>query len=113
MVSTKKYSPRKIYAGASKTARAGLHHQWWRSIFRPAQAATASQAATLRMLASSTYFKVLINDDIIETNRPMTLEQGMSTMHSTEGGKFNNVEQSMTLLGQVKGRIERAPRGNQ
>ena len=80
------------------------------SIFRPAQAATASQAATLRMLASSTYFKVLINDDIIETNKPITLEQGMSTMHSNEGGKFNNVEQSMTLLGQVKGRIERAPR---
>jgi lipopolysaccharide export system protein LptC len=80
------------------------------SIFRPAQAATASQAATLRMLASSTYFKVLINDDIIETNRPITLEQGMSTMHSNEGGKFNNVEQSMMLLGQVKGRIERAPR---
>jgi lipopolysaccharide export system protein LptC len=83
------------------------------SIFRPAQAATASQAATLRMLASSTYFKVLINDDIIETNRPMTLEQGMSIMQSTAGGKFNNIEQSMTLLGQVKGRIERAPRGNQ
>lgn len=80
------------------------------SIFRPAQAATASQAATLRMLASSTYFKVLINDDIIETNRPITLEQGMSTMHSNEGGKFNNIEQSMMLLGQVKGRIERAPR---
>ncbi len=83
------------------------------SIFRPAQAATASQAATLRMLASSTYFKVLINDDIIETNRPVTLEQGMSIMHSTEGGKFNNIEQSMTLLGQVKGRIERAPRSAQ
>jgi lipopolysaccharide export system protein LptC len=83
------------------------------SIFRPTQAATASQAATLRMLASSTYFKVLINDDIIETNRPMTLEQGMSIMQSTAGGKFNNVEQSMMLLGQVKGRIERAPRGNQ
>jgi lipopolysaccharide export system protein LptC len=83
------------------------------SIFRPAQAATASQAATLRMLASSTYFKVLINDDIIETNRPVTLEQGMSIMRSTEGGKFNNIEQSMTLLGQVKGRIERAPRSAQ
>ena len=83
------------------------------SIFRPAQVATASQAATLRMLASSTYFKVLINDDVIETNRPMTLEQGISIMQSTAGGKFNNVEQSMTLLGHVKGRIERAPRGNQ
>ena len=73
----------------------------------------ASQAATLRMLASSAYFKVLINDDIIETNRPVTLEQGMSIMQSTEGGRFNNVEQSMTLLGQVKGRIERAPRRTQ
>ena len=83
------------------------------SIFRPAQAATATEPATLRMLASSSYFKVLINDDIIETDRPITLEQGISVMHSTEGGKFNNVEQSMTLSGQVKGRIERAPKGNQ
>lgn len=83
------------------------------SIFRPAQAASESQPATLRMLASSSYFKVLINDDIIETNRPITLEQGMSIMNSTEGGVFNNVEQSMVLTGQVKGRIERAPRGSQ
>jgi lipopolysaccharide export system protein LptC len=63
------------------------------------------------MLASSSYFKVLINDDVIESNRPITLEQGMSIMHSTEGGVFNNVEQSMKLSGDVKGRIERAPRG--
>ena len=82
------------------------------SIFRPAQEATATQPATLRMLASSSYFKVLINDDIIETNRPITLEQGMSIMNSTDGGVFNNVEQSMVLSGQVKGRIERAPRRN-
>ena len=80
------------------------------SIFRPAQAATATQASTLRMLASSTYFKVLINDDIIETDKPITLEQGMSVMNSTEGGIFNNIEQSMKLSGQVKGRIERGPR---
>ena len=83
------------------------------SIFRPAQPATATEPATLRMLASSSYFKVLINDDIIQTNRPITLEQGMSVMNSTEGGIFNNVQQSMALSGQVKGRIERAPRGNQ
>ena len=80
------------------------------TIFRPAQEATASQEATLRMLASSSYFKVLINDDIIQTNRPITLEQGMSIMSSTEGGVFNNIEQSMVLSGQVKGRIERALR---
>lgn len=82
------------------------------SIFRPAQAATATEPATLRMLASSSYFKVIINDDIIETDKPITLEQGMSIMHSTEGGAFNNVEQSMVLSGQVRGRIERAPRSN-
>jgi len=83
------------------------------SIYRPAQSATASEPATLRMLASSSYFKVLINDDIVETNRPITLEQGMSVMHSTEGGTFDNIQQSMTLSGQVKGRIERAPRSAQ
>ena len=83
------------------------------SIFRPAQPSTATEPATLRMLASSSYYKVLINDDIIETDRPITLEQGMSIMHSTDGGTFNNVQQSMTLSGQVRGRIERAPRSPQ
>jgi len=83
------------------------------SIFRPAQPATATEPATLRMLASSSYYKVLINDDIIETDRPITLEQGMSIMHSTDGGTFKNVQQSMTLSGQVRGRIERAPRSPQ
>jgi lipopolysaccharide export system protein LptC len=82
-------------------------------IFRPAQAATETQPASLRMLASSSYFKVFINDDIIETDKPVTLEQGMSIMNSTDGGTFNNVDQSMRLSGRVKGRIERAPKGAQ
>ena len=82
------------------------------SIFRPAQEATATQPASLRMLARSSYFKVLINDDVIKTDKPITLEQGMSIIHSNDGGVFNNIEQSMVLSGQVKGRIERAPRSN-
>jgi lipopolysaccharide export system protein LptC len=65
------------------------------------------------MTARSTYFKVLINDDVIETTKPVTLEQGISVMQSTEGGIFNNIEQSMVLLGQVKGRIERIQPGAQ
>mgnify|MGYP000213957950 CR=1 FL=1 len=80
------------------------------SIFRPAQAASATEPATARMLATSSYYKVLINDDIIETDKPITLQQGMSVMNSTDGGTFNNIQQSMTLSGQVKGRIERGPR---
>jgi lipopolysaccharide export system protein LptC len=82
-------------------------------IFRPPQPATETEAAKPFMLARSTYFKVLINDDIIETNKPMTLEQGTSIMNSTDGGVFNNIEQSMVLSGQVKGRIERLPSGAQ
>lgn len=82
-------------------------------IFRPAQPPTATEAAKPRMTARSTYFKVLINDDVIETTKPVTLEQGISVMQSTEGGIFNNIEQSMVLLGQVKGRIERIQPGAQ
>ncbi len=82
-------------------------------IFRPPQTASATEPARPRMLARSSYFKVLINDDIIETNKPITLEQGVSIMHSTEGGVFNNVEQSMVLSGQVRGRIERIQPGAQ
>lgn len=82
-------------------------------IFRPQQAASASETTRPRMLARSSYFKVLINDDIIKTDKPITLEQGVSVMHSTDGGVFNNIEQSMVLSGQVKGRIERIQPGAQ
>jgi lipopolysaccharide export system protein LptC len=56
---------------------------------------------------------VLINDDIIKTNKPITLEQGVSVMQSTDGGVFSNLEQSMVLSGHVKGRIERIQPGAQ
>jgi len=82
-------------------------------IFRPPQTASATEPARPRMLARSSYFKVLINDDIIQTNKPIRLEQGVSVMNSTEGGVFNNIEQSMVLSGQVKGRIERIQPGAQ
>jgi len=82
-------------------------------IFRPQQAASASEPGRPRMLARSSYFKVLINDDIIKTDKPITLEQGVSVMHSTDGGIFNNIEQSMVLSGQVRGRIERVRQGVQ
>ena len=82
-------------------------------IFRPQQDASTSEPARPRMLARSSYFQVLINDDIIKTDKPITLEQGVSVMKSTDGGVFNNIEQSMVLSGQVKGRIERVQSGAQ
>jgi len=74
-------------------------------IYRP------PQNASPYMLAKSSYFQVLINDDIIKTHKPVDLEQGLSVMQSNAGGVFDNVQQSMKLLGTVKGRIEPAQQG--
>ena len=82
-------------------------------IFRPPQSASTREPARPQMLARSASFKVLINDDIIKTDNPITLEQGFSVIRSTDGGVFNNIEQSMVLSGQVKGRIERLKSGGQ
>jgi lipopolysaccharide export system protein LptC len=80
-------------------------------IYRPAQSASEIQKASPYMLAKSSYFRVLINDDIIKTDKPVELEQGLSVMQSNAGGVFDNVKQSMQLLGAVKGRIEPAQQG--
>ena len=80
-------------------------------IFRPAQAAQENQRASARMIMLSDYFQVLINEDLINTRYPLTLEQGLSILTSNEGGSFNNVTQTMTLFGKVQGRIEREQQG--
>lgn len=77
-------------------------------IYRPAQEASGNRKATPQLLARSSYFQVLINDDIVRTDQPLELQQGMSIMNSSQGGTFNNVEHSATLRGQVRGRIEPA-----
>ena len=80
-------------------------------IYRPPQSASETQKASSYMLAKSSYFQVLINDDIIKTDKPVELEQGLSFMQSNAGGIFDNVQQSMQLLGTVKGRIESVQQG--
>jgi lipopolysaccharide export system protein LptC len=82
------------------------------SLTRPAQAATATQAGSARLFMSSSKFTVLMNDDIVKTNRPVNLEQGQSIMTSQEGAVFDNVHQKLTMIGQVKGRIESESKGN-
>lgn len=82
------------------------------SLTRPAQAATATQAGSARLLMSSSKFTVLMNDDIVKTNRPVNLEQGQSIMTSQDGAIFDNVHQKLTMIGQVKGRIESESKGN-
>jgi lipopolysaccharide export system protein LptC len=54
----------------------------------------------------SSKFTVLMNEDIVKTNQPVTLEQGLSVMNSQDGAIFDNVNQKLIMTGQVKGRIE-------
>ena len=82
------------------------------SLTRPPQAATATQAGSARLFMSSSKFTVLMNEDIVKTNRPVNLEQGLSIMTSQEGAIFDNVHQKLTMIGQVKGRIESESKGN-
>ena len=77
-------------------------------IFRPAQEALGDRKAAPQLLARSSYFQVLINDDIVRTDKPLELQRGMSIMNSSGGGTFNNVDHSASLKGQVRGRIEPA-----
>ena len=81
------------------------------SLTRPAQAATATQTGSARLFMTSSKFTVLMNEDIVKTNRPVNLEQGLSIMTSQEGAVFDNVHQKLTMIGQVKGRIESEPKG--
>jgi len=82
------------------------------SLTRPPQAATATQAGSARLFMSSSKFTVLMNEGIVKTNRPVNLEQGLSIMTSQEGAVFDNVHQKLTMIGQVKGRIESESKGN-
>lgn len=78
---------------------------------RPAQPATSDQKGSARLFMSSSKFVIFLNDDIVKTDRPVILEQGLSIMQSQDGAIFDNVTQKLTMLGQVRGRIESESKG--
>ena len=57
-----------------------------------------------QMQADSQHFRVLVNDDVIETEKPVKLQRGMSVM-TASGMNYNNVTRVMQLFGNVKGNI--------
>jgi len=60
------------------------------------------------MTAASDYFKVLINDDIVKTDKAVKLTRGPSVM-TASGLIFNNVTREVQLLGNVRGTIVTGP----
>lgn len=57
-----------------------------------------------RMTAASQYFQLLVNDDIVKTDKPVQLTRGPSVM-TANGLIFNNVTREVQLLGNVRGTI--------
>ncbi|WP_019449650.1 LPS export ABC transporter periplasmic protein LptC [Cupriavidus sp. BIS7] len=57
-----------------------------------------------RMTAASQYFQLLVNDDIVKTDKPVELTRGQSVM-TANGLIFNNVTREVQLLGNVRGTI--------
>ena len=74
-------------------------------ISRPNQVGRNGEIVNPNMRASSSYFKVFINDDVVETNRPVKIEKGNSVITADEGAHFENIDQKIVFFGSVKGMI--------
>lgn len=61
-----------------------------------------------QMTAASEYFQVLVNDDIVKTDKAVKLTRGPSVM-TANGLVFNNVTREVQLLGNVRGTIITGP----
>ncbi|MBN3723724.1 LPS export ABC transporter periplasmic protein LptC [Burkholderia sp. Ac-20379] len=65
----------------------------------------AAGAGDPPMEADSQHFRVLVNDDVIETEKPVKLQRGLSVANATNGMKYNNVTRVIDLYGNVRGTI--------
>jgi lipopolysaccharide export system protein LptC len=63
------------------------------------------------MQADSEHFRVLVNDDVILTEKPVKLRRGLSVMTATNGMNYNNVTRVIQLYGNVRGAIAPADSG--
>ncbi|MGY2485796.1 LPS export ABC transporter periplasmic protein LptC [Cupriavidus sp. CP313] len=61
-----------------------------------------------QLTAASSYFQLLVNDDIVKTDKPVKLTRGPSVM-TANGLIFNNVTREVQLLGNVRGTIITGP----
>ncbi|WP_133650073.1 LPS export ABC transporter periplasmic protein LptC [Paraburkholderia flava] len=73
-------------------------------LYGNAQILRAPGAGDPQMQANSEHFRVLVNDDVIETEKPVKLQRGLSVM-TASGMNYNNVTRVIQLFGNVRGAI--------
>ncbi|WP_186110956.1 LPS export ABC transporter periplasmic protein LptC [Burkholderia gladioli] len=74
-------------------------------LYDDAKILRAAGASDPPMEADSEHFRVLVNDDVIETEKPVKLQRGLSIANATNGMKYNNVTRVIDLYGNVRGTI--------
>ncbi|WP_179401237.1 LPS export ABC transporter periplasmic protein LptC [Burkholderia guangdongensis] len=65
----------------------------------------AAGAGDPPMQADSQHFRIFVNDDVIQTEKPVKLQRGLSVANATDGMKYNNVTRVIELYGNVRGTI--------
>ena len=68
------------------------------------RSSTAGPRAREQVTARSEFFRFFVNQDILETDQPIVLQSGQSTMMAN-GAVYNNVTRLMTLSGNVHGTL--------
>lgn len=65
---------------------------------------TVGPPAREQLSARSEFFRIFVNQDILETDQPIVLQNGRSTV-TANGAVYNNVTRLMTLSGDVHGTL--------
>lgn len=74
-------------------------------LFDDARIERAAGGGDPQMQADSQHFRIFVNDDVIQTEKPVKLQRGLSVVNATDGMKYNNVTRVIELYGNVRGTI--------
>ena len=74
-------------------------------ISRPAQLNASGNIINPLLHLQSNYLKFFINDDKMKTHLPVKIQRGESIMTSTQGATYDNVNQAVSMFGNVQGTI--------
>ncbi len=74
-------------------------------ISRPAQLNASGNIINPLLHLQSNYLKFFINDDKMKTHLPIKIQRGDSIMTATQGATYDNVNQAVSMFGNVQGTI--------
>ncbi len=74
-------------------------------ISRPAQLNSSGVVIDPLLHLQSNYLKFFINDDKMNTNLPVRIQRGESVMTASQGATYDNVNQAISMFGNVQGTI--------